>query len=100
VFAEEANARSIVGEDSRMKFFPAVRYFFRGESSGWKSRGLDVQRIPYPVPRIMMARFVGGAVARAFSSSTSANRAMMTVTAQKIKGAPAVKLSRPLLIEP
>jgi hypothetical protein len=48
----------------------------------------------------MMARFVGGAVARAFSSSTSANRAMMTVTEQKIKGAPAVKLSRPLLIEP
>lgn len=33
VFAVETNKRSIVGEDSRMKFFPAVRYFFRGEST-------------------------------------------------------------------
>jgi hypothetical protein len=31
-FAEETNTRSIVGDDPRMKFFPAARYFFRGES--------------------------------------------------------------------
>jgi hypothetical protein len=32
-FAEETNTRSIVGDDPSMKFFPAARYFFRGESS-------------------------------------------------------------------
>ena len=46
VFAEETNTRSIMGNDSRMKFFPAARYFCRGEIEN--SKGLDVQRIPYP----------------------------------------------------
>jgi hypothetical protein len=80
VFAEETNTRSIMGNDSRMKFFSAARYFFRGESRTPKGWIYSEYPTNYDAPACGRCGFPG------ILEATSANRAMMKVknsTAQK-----------------
>jgi len=58
-FAEETNSRLIVGDDPRMKFFPAARHFFEASRA---SR--EFQRAGYTANTVSCPTNYGGPTCR------------------------------------